>query len=58
MLENLALVYATVGAYDDAVDQIELLPSVPEPEIPAWPRVDPPWDPLRDHPRSQAQMER
>ncbi len=58
MLGGLAQVYVMVGEYDAALDQIEhvlLLPcwlSVP------MLRVDPKWDPLRDHPRFQALLEK
>jgi serine/threonine-protein kinase len=57
-LENLALIYTMVGELDLALDQIECLLS-----IPAWfsvslLRIDPRWDPLREHPRFQSLLER
>jgi serine/threonine-protein kinase len=47
-----------VGEYDAAIGQLELLLSIPsEISIPLL-RVDPLWDPLRDHPRFQELLER
>jgi hypothetical protein len=46
-----------VGEHDGAIDQIEYLLSVPgEMSIPLL-RLDPAWDPLRDHPRFQKLVE-
>jgi serine/threonine-protein kinase len=62
----LAQIYAMVGEYDAAIDQLDYLLSIPSggwapygidlsvPEL----RIDPTWDPLRDHPRFQALLER
>ena len=52
--EDLAEIYAMVGEYDAAIDQLEKLLAVPS--ITAVPglRIDPIWDPLRDNPRFQA----
>ncbi len=47
----LAAVYTLVGEHDAAIDQLEYLLSIPSPWS-AWDlRLDPNWDPLRDHPR-------
>jgi tetratricopeptide (TPR) repeat protein len=47
----LAQVYVMVGKYDQAIDQIEFLLSIPgELSIPLL-RLDPDWAPLREHPR-------
>ncbi len=52
-LENLARIYVIVGEYTAAVDQLEYLLSIPGPlSIPLL-RLDPAWDPLRNHPRFQ-----
>jgi serine/threonine protein kinase/Tfp pilus assembly protein PilF len=56
-LIDLAKIYAMVGEYDKAIDKIEYLLSVP-----CWLSVpllklDPVWDPLRDHPRFQKLVE-
>ncbi len=55
---DLAEIYTTVGEYDTALDEIEYLLS-----IPSWwsvqdLRLDPIWDPLRDHPRFEALLEK
>jgi serine/threonine-protein kinase len=55
---TLAEVYAMVGEYDAAIDQLEYLLSIPFPMSPPLLRADPLWDPLRDHPRFQALLER
>ena len=52
-LEDLARIYTMVGDYDAAIDQLESLLSVPSPTAVPWLRIDPTWDPLRDHPRFQ-----
>jgi tetratricopeptide (TPR) repeat protein len=50
-VKDLALIYAMVGEFDAAIDQLEFLL-----KRPGWISVpllqlDPDWDPLRDHPR-------
>jgi len=50
-VEDLARIYVMVGEYDMAIEKLEFLLSVPgELSIPLI-RLDPAWDPLRDHPR-------
>jgi tetratricopeptide (TPR) repeat protein len=56
-VRDLAEIYTMVGEYDAALDEIEYLLS-----IPGWIsyhdlRLDPIWDPLRDHPRFQELLE-
>ena len=50
----LAEIYATTGEYDAAIDRLEYLLSIPYPMTVSVLRLDPLWDPLRDHPRFQA----
>ena len=57
-VQDLAVIYTWVGEYDAALDEIEYLLS-----IPAWfsvhdLRLDPEFDPLRDHPRYQPLLEK
>ena len=54
---DLARIYAMVGEFDSAIDQIEFLLSIPgELSIPLL-RLDPVWVPLRDHPRFKKLLE-
>jgi serine/threonine protein kinase/tetratricopeptide (TPR) repeat protein len=56
-VEALAEIYVMVGEFDVAIDQLEFLLSVPgEMSIPLL-RLDPAWDPLRDHPRFERLLE-
>ncbi len=55
---DLAEVYMMVGEHDLAIDQLELLLSIPAPVSIPLLQVDPLWDPLRDHPRFQALLAR
>jgi serine/threonine protein kinase/tetratricopeptide (TPR) repeat protein len=57
-LEELARVYTMVGEYDAAIDRLDRLLSIPSEMSVALLRIDPTWDPLRDHPRFQALLER
>ena len=50
---GMAEIYAIVGEYDAAIEQIELLLSIPSVMSVPLLQVDPIWAPLRDHPRFQ-----
>lgn len=53
----LAIIYVIVGEYDAALDKIEYLLSIPyDLSVPLL-RLDPTWDPLRDHPRFKRLLE-
>ena len=57
-LRGLALTYAMVGEHEAAIELLDTLLSIPSDiTIPAL-RHDPFWDPLRDHPRFQALIEK
>ncbi len=51
LLENLATIYVMTGEYESALDTIEYLLSIPGGVSVPMLRLDPLWDPLRDHPR-------
>jgi len=55
----LAQIYVMVGEYEEALDQIEYLLSIPfdNLSVPLL-RLDPRWDPLREHPRFKQLLER
>ena len=53
-LSGVARVYVVAGRYDEAIDVLETSLSVPRTYGPAWLRLDPFYDPLRDNPRFQA----
>jgi serine/threonine-protein kinase len=56
-IEDLAYIYTRVGEHDTAIDQLEYLLSIPS-WISVWLlRIDPRWDPLRNHPRFQRLVE-
>jgi len=55
---ELAKIYARVGEADRALDLIEELLSIPSDLSVGLLRLDPAWDPLRDHPRFQALLEK
>jgi TolB-like protein/Flp pilus assembly protein TadD len=55
---SLAEVYVMVGEYDAAIDRLDHALSIPSLISVPLLRVDPLWDPLRDHPRFQALLER
>ncbi len=57
LADDLAEIYVRVGEYDAAIDQLEYLLSVPSWITIPLLRVDPLYDPLRDHPRFQALLE-
>ncbi len=49
-VKDLARIYVMVDEHDEAIDQLEYLLSIPSRlSIPLL-RLDPAWDPLRDHP--------
>jgi tetratricopeptide (TPR) repeat protein len=57
-VEDLAFTYVLVGEYDDALDLIEYLLTIPSWfSIPLL-RIDPKWDLLRNHPRFQALLKK
>ena len=56
-VEDLARIYTMVGEYNLAIEQVEYLLSIPgEMSIPLL-RLDPVWEPLRDHPRFKKLIE-
>jgi len=57
LIAGLAEVYAMVGEYDAAIEQLEYLLSVPSRISVPLLRVDPLWDHLRDHPGFDALLE-
>jgi serine/threonine-protein kinase len=48
---NLAQIYTMLGEKGAAIDELEHLLSIPSPLSVPLLRLDPIWDPLRDHPR-------
>ena len=56
--QDLARVYSMVGEPDRAIDVLERIPSRSGRYSVHILRLDPTWDPLRDHPRFQALLER
>lgn len=57
-VEHLARIYTMIGEHDQAIDELEMLLSVPSPVAVPMLRVDPAWDPLRDEPRFRALLAR
>jgi serine/threonine-protein kinase len=57
-ISYLAVIYRMVGDYDAAIDQLDLLLSIPSNRTVAMLELDPMWDPARDHPRFQALLEK
>jgi tetratricopeptide (TPR) repeat protein len=53
-----AHVFARLGELDEALDHVEYALSIPSPLSVADLRLDPRWDPLRDHPRFQEILEK
>jgi tetratricopeptide (TPR) repeat protein len=51
-------IHAMVGEYDAALDRIEYVLSIPSTMSVPWLRLDPDYDPLRDHPRFQALLDK
>ncbi|MCH7690683.1 MAG: hypothetical protein IIA17_06515, partial [candidate division Zixibacteria bacterium] len=57
--QNLAIIYTLLGDQEAALDKIEYLLAIPSPWMSVGAlRVNPVWDPLRDHPRFQALLEK
>ncbi len=56
-VESLARIYVMVGEFDAAIDEVERLLSIPSELSVHLLRLDPAWDPLRDHPRFQKLVE-
>jgi non-specific serine/threonine protein kinase len=50
-VEDLARIYVMVGEYDAAIDRLEYLLDIPGMMSIPLLRLDPAWDPLRNHPR-------
>ena len=50
-MQMAALIYVRTGMYEEAIEQLARLLSVPSEMSPALLRIDPAWDPLRNHPR-------
>ena len=48
---QLARIYIVVGEYDKALDQLEPLLKIPYYLSPGWLKIDPNFDPIRNHPR-------
>ncbi|MGD8536822.1 MAG: tetratricopeptide repeat protein, partial [Candidatus Aminicenantes bacterium] len=59
-VNSLAMIYTVVGEYEEAVSQLEYLMSIPSGDIVSIPllRLDPVWDPLREHPRFKRLLEK
>ena len=51
LLDGLAQIYVLVGEYDKAIDKLEFLLSIPSNITVARLKLDPLWDPLREHPQ-------
>jgi hypothetical protein len=58
LAHGLAIVYTLLDRREEAIDQLDLLLSVPGDVTRAQLRIDPLYDPLRDHPRFQALLGR
>ncbi len=54
----MAYIYVLVGEYDAALDEAELVLSIPSIISAAYLSVDPIWAPLWEHPRFQALVEK
>jgi tetratricopeptide (TPR) repeat protein len=50
-IEELARIYVMVGQHNEAIEKLEHLMSIPGPFSIHHLRLDPAWDPLRNHPR-------
>jgi tetratricopeptide (TPR) repeat protein len=58
-VNSLAMIYTVVGEYEEAINQLEYLMSIASGDIVSIPvlRLDPIWDPLRQHSRFQSLLE-
>ncbi len=58
-VNSLAMIYTVAGEYEEAINQLEYLMSIPSGDIISIPvlRLDPMWDPLRQHPRFKNLLE-
>ena len=56
-VQDLARIYVMVGEYDLAIEQLEYLLSIPSELTISLLRLDPVWEPLRDHPRFKKLLE-
>ena len=57
MVMVMASVYTKAGRYDEALDELEYLLSIPSPFTAKFLTITPDFAPLRDHPRFQALLE-
>jgi tetratricopeptide (TPR) repeat protein len=57
-IKAMAVIYTRIGEPDAAIDQLEYLFSIPDTTTVGQLRNHPNWDPLRDHPRFQALLEK
>jgi TolB-like protein/Flp pilus assembly protein TadD/predicted Ser/Thr protein kinase len=58
LILSLAKIYVAVGDYEAALNELAYLLSIPSGLSVPLLRLDPTWDPLRDHPRFQALIEK
>lgn len=58
LIKNLAIIYAIVGEYDLAIEQLDYLLSIPSEVSVPWLKIWPDFAPMRDHPRFQALLEK
>jgi serine/threonine-protein kinase len=58
LIEKEARVYCMLGNFERAVDRLDYLLSIPSGVSVALLKIDPAWDPLRDHPHFQALIEK
>ncbi|MHC4146992.1 MAG: protein kinase domain-containing protein [Planctomycetota bacterium] len=56
-IDDLARIYVMVGEFDKAIEKLEFLLSIPSELTVPLLRLDPAWDPLRDHPRFKKLVE-
>ena len=56
-IEDLVYIHTMIGEYDAAIGQIEYLLSVPGEMSISLLKLDPAWDPVRNHPRFKKLVE-